>query len=117
MHQPREASPVQIWFKFSIAHQQQTRAEPQRQRPHSGDPRRDEAEQRTSPVRKNTRWRRDHFLDDLPLQWLVRIRAYPIVVPREALLPALTSDVAVKCGVDQPKAYGHPPSTDWHACG
>jgi hypothetical protein len=44
------------------------------------------------------------FLDDLPLQWLVRIRAYPIIVPGEALLAALTSDVAVKCGVDQPKA-------------
>jgi hypothetical protein len=27
MHQPREARPVQIWFKFSIAHQQQTHAE------------------------------------------------------------------------------------------
>jgi hypothetical protein len=36
------------------------------------------------------------LLDDLPLQWLVRIRPYPIIVPIEALLAALTSDVAVK---------------------
>jgi hypothetical protein len=44
------------------------------------------------------------------------IRAYSIIVPREALLVAFTPDVALKCGVDQPKAYGHRPSTDWHAC-
>jgi hypothetical protein len=117
MHQPRGGQPcpdlVQIQYRPPAADPRRATA----LTADSGDPRRDEAEQRTSPVRKNTRWRRDHFLDDLPLQWLVRIRAYPIVVPREALLAALTSDVAVKCGVDQPKAYDHRPSTDWHACG
>ena len=55
-------------------------------------------------------------MDDLPLRWLVRIRAYSIIVPREALLVALTSDVALNGGVDQPNASGHRPSTDWHAC-
>ena len=35
------------------------------------------------------------LLDDLPLQWLVRFARTPIIVPREALLVALTSDVAV----------------------
>jgi hypothetical protein len=35
------------------------------------------------------------LLDDVPLQWLLRICAYSIIVPRQALRVALTSDVAV----------------------
>lgn len=91
--------PVHIWFKFNIVHQQQTHAERQRERPHSGDPRRgamrDEAGQRTSQVRKEHEMAKRPLLDDVPLQWLLRICAYSIIVPREALLVALTSDVAV----------------------
>jgi hypothetical protein len=35
------------------------------------------------------------LLDNVPLQWLLRFARTPIIVPIEALLVALTSDVAV----------------------
>jgi hypothetical protein len=58
------------------------------------------------------------LLDNVPLQWLLRFARTPVIVPIEALLVALTSDVAVNVvSTNRRRMVIGRPSTDWHASG